>query len=66
MSFGRVVGWILGSLVLVGVLKGLGDVESFDGSSLGDVALSIVNGVSDLTIKLIPTIFDAINNIIDS
>ncbi|ANE05461.1 hypothetical protein [Corynebacterium crudilactis] len=65
MSFGKVISGILVTLVVVGVLKGLGDVESFTGDNIGDILLSIINGISDLTIKLVPTIIDTASKLLD-
>lgn len=65
MSFGKVISGILVTLVVIGVLKGLGDVESFTGDNIGDILLSIINGISDLTIKLVPTIIDTASKLLD-
>lgn len=63
----KYVGYILGALVLIGVLKGLGDADLSQSASLvdkaGDIAAAVIDGVADLTIRLIPTVIDAVTSI---
>lgn len=62
-SISKIVGGIVGTLVLVGVLKGMGDAEMEGGFSVVELASSIVDGIADLTIYLIPTVIEAIGNL---
>lgn len=62
-TIGQYIGGIIGILVLIGVVKGLGDSD-LTGDGIGDIALSVINGVADLTIQLVPTTLDAISNFV--
>lgn len=62
-TIGQYIGGAIGILVLIGVIKGLGDSD-LGGDGVGDVALSVINGVADLTIQLVPTTLDAIGNFV--
>lgn len=62
-TIGQYIGGIIGVLVLIGVIKGLGDSD-LTGDGVGDVALSVINGVADLTIQLVPTALDAISSLV--
>lgn len=62
-TIGQYIGGIIGVLVLIGVIKGLGDSD-LTGDGVGDVALSVINGVADLTIQLVPTALDAISSFV--
>lgn len=60
----KIIGYILGGLVVIGMLKGAGQVDLSGGQqSLGDAAMAIINGVADVTIRLIPTVIDAISGL---
>lgn len=62
----RIIGYIFGGLVVIGMLKGAGQVDLSGGQqSLGDAAMAIINGVADVTIRLIPTVIDAITGLTD-
>ena len=63
MNNGKIIGGIVGTLVLVGVLKGMGDAEMEEGFSIVELASAIIDGIADLTIYLIPTIIEAIGNL---
>lgn len=62
-TIGQYILGILGILVLIGVVKGLGD-SNLGGDGIADVALSVINGVADLTIQLVPTTLTAIENFV--
>lgn len=62
-SIGKIIGGIATVLVVIGVMKGLGDANMENGFSIIELAGAIINGVADLTIFLIPTALDAIENI---
>lgn len=57
------IGGLISLLVGVGILKGLGESNIGEGADLGEIASSIINGVADLTIRIIPTIIDALGSI---
>lgn len=62
----KIIGYVFGALVVIGILKGAGQVDLSGGQqSLGDAAMAIINGVADMTIKLIPTVLDAISGVAD-
>lgn len=62
-TIGQYLGGIIGALILIGVIKGLGDSD-LTGDGVGDIALSVINGVADLTIQLVPTTLDAISSFV--
>ncbi|HZK32100.1 MAG TPA: hypothetical protein VFC72_04220 [Corynebacterium sp.] len=62
-TIGQYLGGIIGVLILIGVIKGLGDSD-LTGDGVGDIALSVINGVADLTIQLVPTTLDAISSFV--
>lgn len=65
----KYVGYALGALVLIGILKGFGDADLSQSATLaekaGDLAMAVIDGVADLTIRLIPTIIDAVSGAAD-
>lgn len=61
-TISKVVGTIFTILVAVGVIKGIGDADMPEGFDLQTLLTSIINGVADLTVFLIPQILEAINN----
>lgn len=59
----RIITGTLGALVTVGVFKGLNGSD-LGGADLGQILSSIVDGVADLTIYLVPTVWDAISGVL--
>jgi len=47
--------------VFIGVVKGL-NASDIDGASLGQIMTAIINGVADLTIYLLPNLWEALSS----
>lgn len=48
---------IVGILIFIGVVKGLNSSD-LGGTNVGEIAGSIIDGVADLTIYIVPTIWE--------
>lgn len=61
----KVVGFILGVLIIIGVVKGLAAYNSSaeSGKSVTDIFMFVILGVRDMTIFLVPTIFDLVRSL---
>lgn len=60
-TISRVVSWVVSALVFIGVVKGL-NASDIDGVSLGQIMTAIINGVADLTIYLLPNLWEALSS----
>mgnify|MGYP001660890828 FL=1 len=60
-TISRVVSWVLSALVFIGVVKGL-NASDIDGANLGQIMTAIINGVADLTIYLLPNLWEALSS----
>ncbi|MCG7467174.1 hypothetical protein MHY13_03375 [Corynebacterium sp. ACRPE] len=60
-TISRVVSWVVSALVFIGVVKGL-NASDIDGASLGQIMTAIINGVADLTIYLLPNLWEALSS----
>lgn len=61
-GFGKTLSSIFGVLVTIGVFKGINQSDA-TADGVAGVATSIIDGVADLTIRLIPTLIDFVNGI---
>lgn len=59
----KLVSGTLGSLVALGVFKGLNESD-LGGADLGQILSSVVDGVADLTIYLVPTLWNALTGVL--
>lgn len=60
-TISRVVSWVVSALVFIGVVKGL-NASDIDGANLGQIMTAIINGVADLTIYLLPNLWEALSS----
>lgn len=61
-AISKIFGTIVSILVVIGVVKGIGEADMPDGFDLQTLLASIINGIADLTIFLIPQIIQAVSN----
>lgn len=61
-AISKILGTIVSILVVIGVVKGIGEADMPDGFDLQTLLTSIINGIADLTVFLIPQIIQAISN----
>lgn len=58
-TLSQIVSSIFGVLIFIGVVKGL-NASDMGGADLGQILGAIVDGVADLTIYLVPNVWQAI------
>lgn len=62
----KVIGWVVGALVVWGVLQGASEVDLSEGQdTLVDAAGKIVQGAADTTVMLLPRIIDGVGDLVD-
>ena len=63
----QILKWILGALLLVGFIKGLTHWnDDHNGHGIARLAMSIVNGMADVTYRLLPGAVHLLNSLINS
>lgn len=62
----KIVGIVLGALIVIGLIKGSGSIDFAEGqNAVVEIASSLLGGIRDMTLYLIPTLIDQAKNLID-
>ncbi|MDN5759034.1 MAG: hypothetical protein L0H59_10950 [Tomitella sp.] len=62
----KIIGYAIGALIVIGLFKGAGSIDFGEGkNAVIEIAGSLLSGVRDMTVYLIPTIVEQAKNLID-
>ncbi|WP_137726322.1 hypothetical protein [Prescottella subtropica] len=62
----KLIGWAVVALVVIGIAKGTIDVDlSSGGNAASEIVASLLSGIRDTTVMLIPNIIDGVKGMLD-